>query len=220
MCLGLALVSRPSYLIRAAAVIGAATAMKYTAWPALAVIAVMVAARDGLRAAVKFAMTGAVSCVVLALAFAPAAFANLPAVVRNTVDYPLGLTHAPSPAQSPLPGHLLSELGPVGHAAALGLLGIAVLAILLSLAFAPPTTPQQAAVRIALGLAALFAFGPASRFGYFIYPLALCGWAAVTTPRMSGPAGALIPARLERVFRQAGLLRQEDSPASVSTTVR
>lgn len=216
MCLALALISQPRRAIEAAVVIGAAAAMKYTAWPALAVIAVMVVVRDGMREAVKFTVAAAASGLVLAVAFAPAAFTNLTAVLKNTVDYPLGLTTASSPAQSPLPGHLLSELGSVGHAAALGLLAIAVLAILASLALTPPTTPQQAAVRIALGLAALFAFGPASRFGYFIYPLALCGWAAVTTPRMSGPAGARVSEQAARFFRQPGLRRPEDSAAGFS----
>jgi hypothetical protein len=221
MCLALALISQPRNATRAAAVIGLAAAMKYTAWPGLAVIAVMVAARDGMRAAARFAAAGAASCAVLALAFAPAAFGSLPALLKNTLDYPLGLTAARSPAQSPLPGHLLSELGSGGHAVALGLLAAAVLAILASLVRTPPTTPQQAAIRIALGLSALFVFGPDSRFGYCIYPLALCGWAAVTTPRMSGPRGPLMSAplasavlasaRLARLLGLTGLPRQEDS---------
>ena len=185
-CLALALVTTHRYVLRAGVVIGAAAAMKYTAWPALAVIAVMVGARDGARVAVRFTLTALVSAVVLGLAFAPAAFGNIKAVLDNTVAYPLGLTRASSPAQSPLPGHLLTTLGHAGHTAALGLLVMAGLAIAASLVFAPPTTPQRAAIRIALGLAALFTFGPASRFGYFIYPFALCGWAALTSHRVMG----------------------------------
>jgi hypothetical protein len=191
MCLSLALLTEPRRVLWAAMSMGAAAAMKYTAWPALAVIAVMVAARDGVRTAVKFTVVSVARGVVLAMVFAPAAFNNLRAVVENTVAYPLGLTRAHSPAQSPLPGHLLSELGSAGHAAALGLLAIAGLAIAASVIFAPPSTPQRAAVRIALGLAALFALGPASRFGYFVYPIALCGWAALTSrmPRLTNFAG-------------------------------
>jgi hypothetical protein len=195
MCLSLALITEPRHMLRAAVVMGVAAAMKYTAWPALLIIAVMVAARDGMLAAVKFTMAAVVSGFVLALAFAPAAFANLHAVLLNTVDYPLGLTSAHSPAQSPLPGHMLSELGSAGHAAALGLLAIAGLTLAASVVFAPPSTPRRAAIRIALGLAALFALGPASRFGYFVYPLALCAWAVLTSrriPRLASFAG--IPA--------------------------
>jgi len=46
----------------------------------------------------------------------------------------------------------------------------------------PPDTPAKAARRIALGLTALFMLSPATRFGYFIYPLALYGWAALSAP--------------------------------------
>ena len=184
MCLALALISQPRHVLWAAVVMGATAAMKYTAWPALAVIVVTVAARDGARAALKFTGAAILSAFVLALAFAPTALENMRAVVQNTIDYPLGVTKAHSPAQSPLPGHVLTDLGPTGHAAALGLLAIAGLAILASLVFAPPLTPQRAAVRIALGLTVLFTFGPASRFGYFVYPVALCAWAILTSRRI------------------------------------
>jgi hypothetical protein len=72
-----------------------------------------------------------------------------------------------------------------------------------SLVVAPPRTPAQAAGRIALGLTALFMLSPATRFGYFIYPLALYAWAAVSTPRqprtrIAGPAGPAAPVADER----------------------
>jgi len=101
------------------------------------------------------------------------------AIVANTVAYPLGLTAARSPAASPLPGHLLAAVGPAGHAAAIALLLAAGAALVASLIVAPPRTPAGAANRIALGLAALFALSPATRFGYFCYPLALSGWVAL-----------------------------------------
>jgi hypothetical protein len=208
MCLALALVIRSRHLLAAAAVIGAAAAMKYTAWPALAIIAVTVAGRDGVRAAVRFTGAAVISAVVLSVAFAPAAFANLPAVLQNTVAYPLGLTVARSPAQSPLPGHLLSELGKAGHLTALGLLALACLAIAVSLVVAPPVTSQQAAIRIALGLAALFTFGPATRFGYFVYPLGLCGWAALTSRRLTGLSLVAAPKR------QRGTIESREGPAA------
>ena len=46
--------ARRSDTVLAALVLGVACAMKYTAWPALAIIAVMVAARNGARSAVRF----------------------------------------------------------------------------------------------------------------------------------------------------------------------
>ncbi|MGA8464638.1 MAG: hypothetical protein WB688_10770, partial [Trebonia sp.] len=67
-----------------------------------------------------------------------------------------------------------------GHAAAIALLVLAGLALVLSLVFAAPAGPARAATRIALGLTALFALSPATRFGYFCYPLALCGWVVLS----------------------------------------
>ena len=186
-CLTLAMLARRGGAGRrtwqAAMVLGVVCAMKYTAWPALAVLLVMVRARDGAGAAVRFGAVTLGTALGVSAALAPAALAHLGAVVANTVAYPLGLTHAPSPAQSPLPGHLLATLGSAGHAAALALLVMAGLALVASLITAPPATPARAAIRIALGLTALFALIPATRFGYFCYPLALFGWVALTSTR-------------------------------------
>src|SRR5690348_1079724 len=170
-CLTLALLARSGRALEdrarrrdiavAALALGTACAMKYTAWPALAIIAVMVAARGGARSAVRF--TAAVLAVAAALvaALAPAALAHPASILRNTVAYPLGLTAAKSPAASPLPGHLLATLGSGGHLAALVLLAAAGLAVAASLALAPPVTPAAAARRVAIGLTALFLLSPA-----------------------------------------------------------
>jgi hypothetical protein len=186
---------------RPAVVLGAVCAMKYTAWPALAVLVVMVMVRDGGRAAVRFAATALGAAIALTAALAPAGILHPAAIVANTVAYPLGLTAARSPAASPLPGHLLATLGPAGHAAAIALLLAAGAARVASLMIAPPRTPAEAAQRIALGLTALFALSPATRFGYFCYPLALYGWVALaghaargSQPVAPSPAGAGSPA--------------------------
>jgi len=159
--------------------LGAACAMKYTTWPALAIVAVMVAARGGVRPAVRFAVGVLAVAAGLIAALAPAALRSPASLLENTVAYPLGLTAAKSPAQSPLPGHLLATLGPAGHAAALALLAAAGLATVASLAVAPPATPAAAARRLAIGLTALFLLSPATRFGYFIYPISLYAWAVL-----------------------------------------
>jgi len=164
-------------------VVGVVCAMKYTAWPALAVLTVMVAVRGGARAAVRFCAIALGTAIALVAALAPAALFHPGAIVANTIAYPLGLTAARSPAQSPLPGHLLAALGPAGHAAAIALLAAAGVALVVSLLTAPPSTPAQAATRIALGLTALFLLSPATRFGYFCYPLALYGWVALGVGR-------------------------------------
>jgi len=184
-------------------VLGVVCAMKYTAWPALAVLTVMVVVRDGARAGARFSATALGTAVALAAALAPAALRHPSAIVANTVAYPLGLTDAHSPAQSPLPGHLLATLGPAGHAAAIVLLVTAGAALAASLIIAPPASPARAAGRIALGLTALFALSPATRFGYFCYPLALYGWVALggglghadSAARFSAASVAGIPVR-------------------------
>ncbi len=160
--------------------------MKYTAWPALAIIAVMVAARDGTRSAVRFTAVVLAAAAALVAALAPAALRHPASILQNTVAYPLGLTAAKSPAQSPLPGHLLATLGSGGHLAALVLLAAAGLATAASLVLAPPATPAAAARRIAIGLTALFLLSPATRFGYFIYPISLYAWAAARRPGGNG----------------------------------
>jgi Glycosyltransferase family 87 len=170
----------------AAVVLGAACAMKYTAWPALAIIAVMVATRDGARSAVRFAAAVLASAAGLVMALAPAALSHPSSLLRNTVAYPLGLTSAKSPAASPLPGHLLATLGSGGHLAALILLAAAGLATAGSLAVLPPARPAAAARRIAVGLTALFLLSPATRFGYFIYPIALLWWAYLAEGKTAG----------------------------------
>jgi hypothetical protein len=139
----------------------------------------MVMARDGGRAAARFTATALGVAIALTAVLAPAGVFHPGAIVDNTVEYPLGLTAARSPAASPLPGHLLASLGSAGHAAAIALLlsaGVVLVALLIT---RPPRTPAGAAKLIALGLTALFALSPATRFGYFCYPLALYGWVAL-----------------------------------------
>jgi hypothetical protein len=205
ICLALALLIRRRHaaamtvrgVVPAALVLSAGCAMKYTAWPALPVIAVMIAKRDGKRAAVAFTAATIGAAVVSFVALAPGALGDLKAVALNTIAYPLGLTAARSPAQSPLPGHLLTSLGgSAGHLAAIALLAAAGVALAASLVTAPPLTPAATAARIALGLTALFALCPATRYGYFVYPLALFGWAALTArPAIPRYAGSAAPFR-------------------------
>ncbi len=169
-------------------VLGVACAMKYTAWPALAIIAVMVAARTGVRSAVRFTAMVLAAAAALVAALAPAALRHPASILQNTVAYPLGLTSAKSPAQSPLPGHLIATLGSGGHLAALMLLAAAGLATAASLVIWPPATPAAAARRIAIGLTALFLLSPATRFGYFIYPISLYAWAVLADREGTGGA--------------------------------
>ncbi|CAL9598691.1 glycosyltransferase 87 family protein [Streptomyces sp. enrichment culture] len=173
MCLGLALAGRgrPG---GAGLALGAAAALKWTAWPALPVALALVAARQGGRAALRCAGVGlgAGAAVVL-----PFALADPVGFLRNVVAFPLGLTTTASPAGSPLPGHLLAAHVPGGTVIALALLTGGALLIGVRLAVRPPGTARAAAGRLALGLGLATALMPASRFGYLVYPLLLAALA-------------------------------------------
>jgi hypothetical protein len=178
ICLGLALANRASrgnwpWVAGAGLAVGLAAAMKATAWPAVAVLAVLFAARQGWRAVAWFAAAVAGAGLVtdgIVVAAHPAA------AVANTVLYPLGLAKAASPAASMLPGHLLAGIGTWGHWTALALMALAGAGVGISLIIRPPRDAHGAGWRLALGLALVFVLAPATRVGYFVYPLGLAAW--------------------------------------------
>jgi hypothetical protein len=206
--LALALAGRPAGTSRVAGAVGSGVALgvacdlKSTAWLAVPVLAAMFAARDGARAAGRFVAASAVTVVLLVAALAPAALTSLrgaDALVQNSVLFPLGLTRYKTPAESLLPGHLLTAMGAAGHVISVGLLLAAGVGIVISLVIRPPRDVPAAAWRLAVGLALIFLLGPDVRFGYFIYPLGLIGWLALTATTgktQAGPAGAQAPAGL------------------------
>ena len=199
---GLTGAGRRSYLagyraspVLAGLAIGLASAMKATAWPAIAVVAALLWASGGpagRRSARNFLVT--VVAVVLA-AVGPWALADPRALVQNTILFPLGLTRIKTPATSPLPGHLLAGTGHAGYLIAVAALGLAAAGIVASLVLRPPATSTAAALRLALGLALMFALAPDTRWGYFVYPAGLCAWAWLAgrpgpDPRDPQPAAA------------------------------
>jgi hypothetical protein len=177
MVLSLGLLARPERTTASAAALGLACAMKPTAWLAIPVLAAMLRTRDGTAAAVRFTLT---SLAFIAAATVPALIASPGATVQNAVLFPLGLTRHLTPAVSWTPGDLLARTGPLGHDVAVGLLAAAGLAVAASLVVRPPRDLRAATWRLAIGLALMFALGPAERFGYFIYPLGLAGWLILT----------------------------------------
>jgi Glycosyltransferase family 87 len=193
MLLSLSLLSYPERVGPAAAALGLACAMKPTAWLAIPVLAAMLRSRDGTRSAVLFTGT---SFAFVAAATLPAVVASPVAMVQNTVLFPLGLTTHLTPAQSLTPGDLLARIGPAGHTAAVALLLIAGLAVAVSLVVRPPRGLRAATWRLAIGLALMFALGPAERFGYFIYPLGLAGWLLLTRRQPGAAVAARQPPSL------------------------
>ena len=167
--------------------LGVACVLKDTAWLAIPVMAALYWTRDGWRAAVRWALALVAAALVLTAVLAPATLVRPPAMgamIRDTVLFPLGLTQYKTPATSFLPGHFLASMGTAGHALSVALLLAAGLLIGVSLFIWPLRTPQAAAWRLAIGLTLMFALGPDVRFGYFLYPLGLAGWVALTDPRL------------------------------------
>jgi Glycosyltransferase family 87 len=189
MFLTLALIARPSGLIRAAAALGVACAMKATAWPAVPVFTAMLAARDGAKRAWRFAAATLAIAVLLTVVLAPAGLASPYSFLQNTVLFPLGLTKYKTPAASPLPGHLLADTGMAGHWAAVGLLAAAGVGFVVWLIVQPPRDARAAAWRLAIGLAVMFTLAPATRWGYFVYPIGLVGWLLLTRPPVTTAGG-------------------------------
>jgi hypothetical protein len=183
--------------VAAGLALGTAAAMKATAWPALIIVGVLFAARNGPGYAARFALAAAAALAALAgpvLATEPAA------LVQNTIMFPLGLTKTVSTAASPLPGHLLAELGPAGHLAAIALLVTAVAVVTAALLLSPPRSLPAATRLLVAVLTLMFTLAPASRWGYFVYPTGICAWlwlAGHAAPRPRAPAG---PAGTRRVL--------------------
>jgi hypothetical protein len=192
VCLGLALAERATagrwqWPVAAGLALGLAAAMKATAWPALVVVLILLARRGGWRAVGWFTVAAAGTVVVTD---GPVVAANPAATVANTILYPLGLTKVVSPAASQLPGHMLAGLGTWGHWAALALMAVAGAGVAVSLIIRPPGDAQAAGWRLVLGLTLLFGLAPASRVGYFVYPLGLAAWLLLLRAARGGRPGA------------------------------
>jgi hypothetical protein len=164
---------------------GIACALKVTAWPAIPVIAAMLAARREPKAAARFTLASVLVAIAAMAASAPAAPRSPGSTLQNAVLFPLGLTRHRTPAASPLPGHLLATAGPAGEWAAIALLAATAVAFAVSLLLRPPRSTRAATLRLAAGLTLFFTLAPATRWGYYAYPLALAGWLALARPYSS-----------------------------------
>jgi len=191
-CLGLALTTRPDLRCPpspawAGLALGGAAALKATAWPAVLIVGVLFLARDGRGAAARFA---AAAGAVLAAVVGPILVIQPADLAANTIGFPLGLTRAHSPAASPLPGHLIAATGPAGHLAVIALLAAAAVGLGLLLIVRPPRNAVSAAGYLALALTMLFLLAPATRWGYFIYPVTIGCWLGMSRLVPAGPSGA------------------------------
>ncbi|HEY0453801.1 glycosyltransferase 87 family protein [Actinophytocola sp.] len=159
-------------LVWAGVVCALVATMKLTALPALGVLAVAVLCHRGGRGLAIFLGTVVAASAVIVV---PVLLVDPKSFVEHVILYPAGLGEAGSPAASPLPGHLIAQLGPAGHAVSLVILAVAACAIVAWLLLRPPRDPAGATLRIAVSLGAAIILAPATRWGYLVYPLALLG---------------------------------------------
>jgi hypothetical protein len=157
--------------------LGLAAAMKLTAWP-IALGALLVARDDHQRPAWR--RVGAWMAVLVGVTVVPFAITSPWAFVSNVVAFPLGLAHVASPAASPLPGHLLTELwAPAGHLLTpLALVVGGYLATRYARHHWPLSLSAILAI-MAVFSAVMICVASATRVGYVIYPINFALWASV-----------------------------------------
>ncbi|WOX15483.1 glycosyltransferase 87 family protein [Streptomyces sp. N50] len=200
-CLALACAARDRP-VAAGLALAAACSLKWTAWPAVAVAVALLGWSYGRRAAVRGAVTATAGTALLIL---PSALLAPRAMVEQVLAFPTGMGGVATPADSPLPGRLLADLGPVGWYAAVGLLLLGALTVGASLLLRPPTGLVSAAQRLAAGLCVGFLLAPAGRFGYLALPIVLVVWT-----RQAAPERATRVVRPHAVSRRSGV----DAPRS------
>jgi Glycosyltransferase family 87 len=174
MLLGLVALQRRRPVLAGLA-LGAASTLKFTAWPVVFLALFAATDRKQRRAAGRYALAVTVLVVPVVV---PVALHNPSAFIDNVVRFPLGLAGVASPAASPLPGHELVALVPSIHRAYVVIAAIIGLAVLARHLFRHP--PRDAsAVASLTGWVMLVAIllAPATRVGYLLYPINLFLWA-------------------------------------------
>jgi hypothetical protein len=174
MLLGLCALQRRRPFLAGLA-LGAASSLKFTAWP-LVVFALWGAYDLKAHRAIGRYVLGAV--VVVAPVVLPVALQNPSAFIDNVVRFPLGLAGVRSPAASALPGHELVAAFPSAHKAYVGVVGVVGIAILIRyLMKRPPRNPADVARLTGWFMLIAILLAPATRVGYLLYPINLFVWA-------------------------------------------
>ena len=173
MLLGLVALQRRRPVLAGLA-LGAASTLKFTAWPVVLLAIFAVGDRQGRRAVGRYVI--AVAALVVPVVF-PVALHNPSAFVDNVIRFPLGLAGVASPAASALPGHLLVAAFPGIHRPYVVVVGVVGLAVLARYLWRHPPR-DAAAVASVTGWVMLVAIlvAPATRVGYLLYPINLFLW--------------------------------------------
>jgi MYXO-CTERM domain-containing protein len=195
MLLGLVAVQRRRPVLAGLA-LGAASSLKFTAWPLALLVLLAAFDRQGRRAAWRYAL-GVLA--VMGPVVVPFAVWNPTAFVDNVIRFPLGLAGVSSPAASALPGHELVSALPGIHRAyvvAVALVGAAVL--LWYLRKRPPRSASEVARVAGWVMVIAIMLAPATRVGYLLYPINLFVWSWMLSqadvPSVVGPDGPAVTA--------------------------
>jgi hypothetical protein len=174
MLLGLVALQRRRPFLAGLA-LGAASSLKFTAWP-LVVLAAWAAWDLRLHRAVWRYVAGV--AVVMVPVVLPVALRNPSAFVDNVIRFPLGLAGVSSPAASALPGHIFVSLFPGAHRPYLVVVGVVGGAALVRhLIRKPPGNAAQVAGLAGWVMLIAILLAPATRVGYLLYPINLFVWA-------------------------------------------
>jgi MYXO-CTERM domain-containing protein len=201
MLLGLVALQRRRPLLAGLA-LGAASSLKFTAWP-LVLLALWGAYDQRRHRAVVRYVVGVV--VVVVPVIVPVALRNPSAFVDNVIRFPLGLAGVSSPAGSALPGHMLVSAFPGIHRPYVAVVVVVGVAVLIRHLLRKP--PRDAAGVAALtGWVMLIAIllAPATRVGYLLYPINLFLWAWMLG-QADDPAAVQLPSGSWNSSRENGV---------------
>ena len=174
MLLGLVALQRRRPLLAGLA-LGAASSLKFTAWP-VALLALWGASDRSRRRAMGWYALGV--GVVMGPVVLPVALSNPTAFIDNVVRFPLGLAGVSSPAASALPGHILVATFPGIHRAYVVAVVVVGGALLVwRLRRRPPGDAPEVASLAGWVMLIAIMLAPATRVGYLLYPINLFIWA-------------------------------------------
>jgi Glycosyltransferase family 87 len=174
MLLGLVALQRRRPLLAGLA-LGAASSLKFTAWPLVLLAAWCAFDRRSRRSLGWY--VGGVLLVVCPVVL-PVALSGPSAFVDNVIKFPLGLTAVASPAASPFPGHYFVDVFPSAHRAYVVVVVVVGLAVLgRHLLRHPPADAADAARLTGWVMLVAIVLAPATRVGYLLYPADLFVWA-------------------------------------------
>ncbi len=155
--------------------LGAASSLKFTAWP-LTLLALWATTGPERRRAIGHYALGVVLVVVPVVL--PVALRNPSAFVDNVIRFPLGLAGVSSPAASALPGHILVAIFPHIHRIyVVTMVVVGGAALVWRLWRRPPGNAAQVATLAGWVMLIAILLAPATRVGYLLYPINLFVWA-------------------------------------------